>query len=95
MTPFGKAAAHPFVVEDDFHAEVIGQYATSAEAHSALKALAETPWDRAPNLCPCGNRDCMREYQLIKYDVSDKPWREIERRPALNVSRRGVEWLLL
>jgi hypothetical protein len=94
VTTSRTADARRFVIEDDFHAEVIGQYATSAEANSALKALAGTPWDHAPNLCPCGNQDCGREYQLIEYDVSNKPWREIERSPALNVSRRGVEWLL-
>lgn len=84
-----------FVIEDQFHAEPIGRFASRNEALAELRRLAETPWDQAPNVAPCGSwRTCGREYELIEYDVAVSPWRELSRTEALNVSAAGFEWKL-
>ena len=84
-----------FVIEDELHSEQIGEYATRAEAIAELRRLAELPWDAPPNQAPCISwRTCERRYELIEYNSSVSPWRELERTPALNVSAVGTEWQL-
>jgi len=84
-----------FVIEDEIHADFIGEYATIAEAIAVLRRFRGIPWDQRPNVAPCTSwRTCERRYQIIEFDTTFKPWRQIRCVPALNVSARGTEWLL-
>ncbi len=81
------------IIEDLVHAEQQGQYSTLSEAFSELRHLAEMPWDREPNRCPCTSwQTCNREYEIIEYDTSFNPWKEMRRFGTLKVSRKGVVW---
>jgi hypothetical protein len=76
-----------FVIEDERHAETHGEFASFDEAIAELKRIATIPWDEAPNRTPCSSwRTCGREYVVVEYDDSCKPWEELQRTPVLNVS---------
>ena len=84
-----------FVIEDDLHADLVGEYPTRVAAVAALRVLAATPWDAAPNRPPCaGWRSCGRHYEIVEYDRAATPWRELSRVPALTISAVGADWLL-
>jgi hypothetical protein len=83
-----------FVIEDESHAEQIGQYFNLAEAMAELERLAEVSWDEMPNRAPCMSwRTCGRHYELVEYDTSSVMWTEMSRTPVLNVSAEGSNWL--
>ena len=83
-----------FVVEDERHAEVVGRFGTHAEATTELRRLAMIAWDEAPNAPPCRSwKTCGRTYEVIEYDITQTPWREVSRTPALDISAGGVRWL--
>jgi hypothetical protein len=83
-----------FVVEDERHAEPIGEFDSRADAQAELRRLADLAWDEAPNLCPCmSRRTCGRRYHLIEYDTSWTPWRQIGNAALLEVSAKGTVWL--
>ncbi|MET1110641.1 MAG: hypothetical protein ABWX67_03850 [Allosphingosinicella sp.] len=83
-----------FVIEDEWHAEIIGEFASRADAQAELRRLAELPWNAAPNRCPCTSwRTCERRYHLIEYDTSPTPWLQISNDALLDVSSNGVAWL--
>ena len=84
-----------FIIEDERHAEWLGEYSTRSEAVSELQRLASIPWDQTPNQAPCVNwATCGRTYELVQFDDTTTPWQELGREPALNVSKEQVEWLL-
>ena len=84
-----------FIIEDERHAEWVGEYGTRKEAVAELRRLSEVPWDQAPNQPPCTSWEtCGRFYELVEFDATSTPWSELERQPALNVSKAGAEWLL-
>lgn len=86
--------SHLFVIMDEWHAELQGEYATLAEARAELERRAAVPWDQEPNQCPCTSwRTCGRRYEVIEYDNSSRPWRRHSRTPYLEVSAEGVNWL--
>lgn len=83
-----------FVIEDEAHAEVQGEYASLEEAVTELERRASLPWDQPPNQCPCTSwRTCGRRYEVIEYDDSSRPWRQMRRTPYLEVSAEGANWL--
>jgi hypothetical protein len=83
-----------FVVEDEWHAEVQGEFLTYEDAITELRRRAAQPWDEAPNRAPCLSwKTCGRRYEVIQYDTSSDPWREIERHAVLEVGSSGVNWL--
>jgi hypothetical protein len=83
-----------FVIEDEWHAEHIGEFGSNAEALATLKRLAETSWDQPPNLCPCSSwRTCGRRYRIIEYDTSRTPWKQISNDAFLEVSAKETVWL--
>jgi hypothetical protein len=85
-----------FVIEDEAHAEQLGEFPTVEAATTELRRLSELAWDQAPNVAPCTSwRTCGRRYELVQYDTTDRPWQEKTRVPALNVSAQGIDWLLL
>ena len=84
-----------FIIEDERHAEWLGEYGTRDEAVAELQRLSKVPWDEAPNRAPCTSwATCGRTYELVQFDAAATPWRELRREPALDVSKNGVAWLL-
>ena len=84
-----------FVIEDELHAEQIGEFLSLDSAIAELRRLAAKPWDEAPNRAPCLSWEgCGRHYELVEYDLSTVPWGEISRVSALNVSKAESPWLL-
>ncbi len=85
-----------FIIYDEAHAETQdGEYKTFEEAKTALKKRMEIPWDKDPNLAPCTEwKTCGRRYEIIEYDTSDIPWKEISSVPALNISAKEIKWSL-
>ncbi len=82
-----------FVIEDEAHSEWCGEFSTFEKAISELKARAKIPWDSKPNKCPCTSwQNCGRNYEIIEFDNSKKPWEEIARTPVFEISAKGVVW---
>ena len=82
-----------FVIEDERHAEPQGQFASLDLAMAELKQRATMPWDQFPNLAPCTNwRSCGRTYEVVEYDDSQLPWKELKRIAVLEVSAAGAKW---
>jgi hypothetical protein len=83
-----------FIIEDEAHAELQdGEFDNEQEAMAELHRRAAIPWDERPNLAPCTNwQTCGRRYELVEYDESATPWKELSRRPILDVSAEGVRW---
>jgi hypothetical protein len=83
-----------FVLEDVWHAEWIGEYASREEALVELRRLARLPWDEPPNACPCSTwRTCGRRYHVIEFDTSAEPWRRLNNEALLDVSAKRIVWL--
>ena len=83
-----------FVIEDEHHAEWVGQFPDREQAMLELRRLAGVPWDTAPNVAPCTSwRTCGRSYELIEYDDSREPWLQLSRVPMVETSAAGVRWL--
>jgi len=60
------------VIEDDFHAEWMGQFDSRSDAVQELRRLAALPWNVDPNRETCTNwANCSREYYLIEFDISE------------------------
>ena len=82
-----------YVIEDEHHAEPIGEFASFEQAVAELQRLAALPWDQLPNRAPCTSwATCGRAYEVIEYDTAQQPWQERSRVPALSVSAAGVIW---
>jgi len=82
-----------YVIEDEIHAEQMSRHATINDAISELQRLALIPWDEKPNVAPCTNwKDCGRSYEIVEYDATNEPWREVRRISALEISDRGITW---
>lgn len=82
-----------FVIEDERHAESLGQFTSLDQALAELRQLASIPWDEHPNLAPCTNwHNCGRTYEVVEYDESQSPWKELRRISALEISAAGVQW---
>jgi hypothetical protein len=84
-----------FKIEDEWHAELqAGEFASLGAAAEELRRLAEIPWDQAPNAAPCTSwRTCGRRYEVVEYDTSVEPWRQIRRLPVLEIDSKGTRWL--
>jgi hypothetical protein len=84
-----------FVIEDEAHAEWHGQFRTRQQALAELQRLAALPWDQEPNRAPCTSwKNCSRRYELIEYDDSVTPWRELSRTLLLEISASGTQWVI-
>jgi hypothetical protein len=82
-----------FVIDDEAHAELHGEFSTFQEAVAELERRAEIPWNEPPNIAPCTNwRDCGRRYEIVEYEITELPWKEISRTPMLEVSASGLQW---
>ena len=82
-----------FIIEDESHAELRSEHSTFAEAVEELKRLSAIPWDQPPNTAPCMSwKTCGRNYEIIEYETSNEPWRQIRRVPAFEINAKGVTW---
>ena len=82
-----------FVIEDERHAELLGEYPTFQHAVEELRRRAAIPWDEDPNRAPCTRwQTCGRLYEVIEYDNSQVPWKVLRRVAVLDVSANGVKW---
>ena len=83
-----------YIITDERHDERMGEFSEFAAAVVELERLKNVPWDAAPNQAPCQNwRECGRLYEIVEYDTSERPWKEVRRLPALEISRTVVQWL--
>lgn len=82
-----------FVIEDELHADCLGEFPKMEEAMAELRRLASIPWDHEPNTAPCSNWEkCGRSYQVIEYDTDSEPWMEIRRKTMLHISANSIRW---
>jgi hypothetical protein len=76
-----------FIVEDDFHAERMGEFSTRDAAIAFLERLkvdASAPENRPP----CTNwRACHRDYYLLEYDDGAMPWTRVSSAPMFEVGQ--------
>ena len=84
-----------FVIEDDFHAERIGEpYTFLGEAVAELRRFGALPWDSAPNRAPCVGWDaCGRDYWLIEVE-GDVDWRCRRRLFVMQMGSAGAHWMV-
>lgn len=62
-----------FWIEDDTHADVIGEFLHFDDAVKKLRELEKVPWNQEPNTAPCvGAETCGREYIIIEYSLYGK-----------------------
>jgi hypothetical protein len=81
------------IIEDERHAEPQGEFASIEHAVAELRQRAKIPWDQPPNLAPCMSwQTCGRAYEVIEYDNTSTPWKELRRLAVLEVSASGVKW---
>lgn len=82
-----------FVIEDELHAEICGEYDSFTKAISELERRAFTPWYERPDIAPCINwANCGRHYEIIKYETKQTPWSKIQSWDVLDISAEGVFW---
>lgn len=69
-----------FVVEDDFHSDTVGTFASREEALAFVRRLGSDP-EADENRPPCMSwRTCRREYHLLECDDSTLPWTLLDSR---------------
>ena len=82
-----------FIIEDELHGSQVGEYASLTEAIAELQRRAALPYE-PPNVAPCtSSRTCGLRYEIIEYDTSFTPWKELQRIPYLEVTVDGAKWL--
>jgi len=81
------------VLEDNIHCERQGIFETFDAAIAELKRRAMIPFDERPNRAPCtGWQKCGREYEVVKYETSQIPWRRLKHAVVLRTSPAGPQW---
>ena len=82
-----------FIIEDEQHAEPMGEFRKFVDAAVELVRLSTLPWDEPPNRAPCTSwKTCGRHYDIVEYDFTGCPWQEVSRVHALTVSHDGPKW---
>jgi hypothetical protein len=47
-----------------------------------------------PNVAPCTSwRTCGRLYEIVEYDDSERPWKELGRTQVLEINALGLRWI--
>lgn len=83
-----------FVIEDEIHAEWCGEFKTYMGALSEFQARSKIAWYAAPNASPImSSRTCSRDYYILEFDRSQKPWREVSRTHTLCIYSKGSFWM--
>jgi len=68
-----------WVLEDEAHAEPIGEFSSFDKAETELKRRLSLPKTHNLNRGPCSNPDCPRTYRIIEYNNSRVPWEYIQK----------------
>jgi hypothetical protein len=82
-----------YIIEDEFHCNICGRYASFKEALAELKRWAELPWGEGGHVAPCQSwKTCHADYIVgVEYDALLQ-----EGHPdpvyVLTLSARGAEW---
>ena len=86
-----------FIIEDEAHAEPQeGRFQTRQQAIAELRRRSEILWNEEPNRAPCTNwLNCGRRYELVEYDETVSPWKELSRNLILDISAAGVRWVTM
>jgi hypothetical protein len=81
-----------FVVEDEFHADWVATF-PSREESLVLADRLRSDSDAEENKPPCTSwRTCRREYYLLEYEDTTKPWTLVRREPLFEIDfGRGGE----
>ena len=83
-----------FVIEDEIHAEWMGEFALRDAALAELQRLAKLPYGVPPNAAPCqSSATCGRDYYIIEFDNAAPDWKEIRRDHVLSTSAKGAAWV--
>ena len=83
-----------FIIEDELHAEPQdGKFHKFEDAFDELKRISKIPWNEIPNRCPCTNwQNCGRNYQIVEYDTTQTPWKELQRKNILTITAKETTW---
>ena len=82
-----------FVLEDNVHAEHVGEYELFNDALEKAKELYLIPWDKEPNKCPYLSwKTCGREYRIVNFEVVQDKWNELARSEIFSISSSKKEW---
>jgi hypothetical protein len=82
-----------FIIEDEIHSELMGEFESFEKALLELKRISKTPWDQEPNRAPCTSwKTCGRSYEIIEFDNSKIPWKEIRRSYILEIKQNKIKW---
>jgi hypothetical protein len=82
-----------FVIVDELHAEPQGRFQTQQQAVLELQCRAAIRWNEEPK-APCTNwLNCGLLYELVEYDDTTSPWKELSRNLMLDISAAGVRWV--
>jgi len=82
-------------IEDEIHAESQGSFLTIKDAILELEKRSKIPWNETPNQAPCTSWEtCGRYYEIIEYDDTSTPWKELRRIPALEISSNDITWYI-
>lgn len=85
--------AFMITIEDDIHCERDRDFDSFESAIAELRRRAAVPWDEPPNRAPCKSwATCGREYHVLEYDTSQKPWKVLRDALVLVVSANGPQW---
>ena len=84
-----------YVLEDDLHAEVLGEFPTRAAAIDAARQRVALAWDSPENQAPCMSwRGCGRYVDLIVLDRSEQlPLGVVTREQLFEIDANGARWL--
>jgi len=79
-----------FVLEDEVHAEYIGEFETLDDVLTELRRIAALPWGELPNVAPCMSwRTCHRVFLVMAHAKSGaEDWRAY----PLETSASGAVW---
>jgi hypothetical protein len=81
-----------FVLEDDFHDDLIAESPTREEAWREVQKRAHDPTS-VENRAPCTSwPTCRRDYAIVEYDNSKLPWQELSRRSVLTIEQGRAIW---
>jgi hypothetical protein len=84
-----------FVIEDELHADELGQFASFEQAVAEIRRIALVPWGTPPNIVPCagGMTSCERHYEIREFDSRAKPWKMTQRIDAARIEANGERWV--
>lgn len=90
-----QAPQYIFQLEDEFHAEPVGEDFESMEAAlSALREVLSVPFSEPPHCPPCTDwTECQRDWVINKFRVVlSETWELVEQTYVAKSTPNGVQW---